>query len=99
MMIGEALRLIRVFHNLKQTEAAEKIGISQSHVSELERGAKIPTLDVIEKYAEAFDIPASSIIYFSENIRPQTRATRSVANKILKLLQFIEHRSGRPDEP
>ena len=94
-MIGEVLRLIRVFHNLKQTEAAERIGISQSHISELERGTKTPTLEVIQKYADAFDIPASSIVYFSENIGPNSSSTRSVANKILKLLQFIEQKSGR----
>lgn len=29
-MLGEALRLIRVFHDLKQSELAERLEISQS---------------------------------------------------------------------
>lgn len=94
-MIGEALRLIRVFHNLKQTEAANKLQISQSYISEIERGTKTPTLEMIQKYGEIFDIPPSSIMYFSENMRSSTGSTRSVANKILKLLQFIEQKSSR----
>lgn len=96
-MINEALRLIRVFHDLKQAEAAEKLGLSQSYISELERGSKSPTLEVIEKYAAAFDLPASSILYFSENLDESNRskATHFVAGKILSLLQFLEQRSDR----
>jgi transcriptional regulator with XRE-family HTH domain len=94
-MIGEALRLIRVFHNLKQKEAADKLQISQSYISEIERGTKTPTLELIQRYGEVFDIPPSSIMYFSENMGNTKGSTRSVANKIVKLLQFIEKGSGR----
>lgn len=96
-MINEALRLIRVFHDLKQTQAAELLGVSQSYLSELERGSKTPTLDVIQKYSDAFDIPASSILFFSENLEGTTKgtATKMVAGKILSLMKFLEQRSGR----
>ena len=98
-MINEALRLIRVFHDLKQTQAAEKLGISQSYLSEIERGAKTPTLDTIEKYSEIFGIPASSILFFSENLDGSTKgsATKFVAGKILALMQFLEQRSSSVD--
>lgn len=96
-MINEALRLIRVFHDLKQNQAAEKLGFSQSYLSEIERGTKSPTLDVIQRYSDAFDIPASSILFFSENMGESTkgRVTNMVAGKILALMQFLEERSGR----
>lgn len=99
-MINEALRLIRVYHDLKQVEAAKRIGISQSYLSELERGTKSPPLDVLKRYSEAFDIPVSSIMYFSENIGEgkSSKATQFVAKKIISLLQFIEQRSGRVDD-
>lgn len=98
-MINEALRLIRVFHDLKQTQAAEKLGVSQSYLSEIERGTKLPTLEVIQKYSAAFDIPASSILFFSENLDGSIKgkATKLVAGKILALMQFLEHRAGRID--
>ena len=60
-MINEALRLLRVFHDLKQFEMAEKLGISKSHISEIEKGSKSPSLDLIERYASEFSIPVSSI--------------------------------------
>lgn len=98
-MINEALRLIRVFHDLKQNSAAEKLGISQSYLSELERGTKVPTLDVIKKYSETFDLPASSIMFFAENIdgdHPR-QTTKFVSDKILSILQFLERRSSKID--
>ena len=53
-MLSEALRLIRTFHDLKQKQLAEQIGLSRSYISEIEKGHKIPTLDVIEKYSTRF---------------------------------------------
>ena len=43
-MVGEALRLLRIFNGYKSTELAEKLGISQSYVSEIENNKKQPTM-------------------------------------------------------
>jgi len=94
-MIGEALRLVRVFHDLKQVDAASRLGISQSYLSEVENGTKSPTLDVLHRYSEVFDVPLSSIVYFSEHVGRPDGATGMVAEKIIRLLQFIEQRSGK----
>ena len=98
-MINEALRLIRVFHDLKQNQAAEKLGVSQSYLSEIEKGTKIPTLETIKKYSDIFDIPTSSILFFSENLdgSSKSKATKFVSGKIVALMQFLEQRSGRAD--
>lgn len=96
-MLNEALRLIRVYHDLRQTEMAEKLGISKSYLSEIEKGTKKANLDLIEKYAKNFQIPASSIMFFSENInntRAHERARGAVAAKIIRLMQFLEERAG-----
>jgi len=99
-MLHDALRLIRVYHDMKQAELAEKLGISKSYMSEIEKGTKSPTVELINKYAEVFGIPASSILFFSENMeKPQAtgaarQARQFVAVKIIKLLQFLEERGG-----
>lgn len=94
-MIGEALRLIRSFHDLNQTEMAERINISKSYLSEIEGGKKEPSLDILQRYAEAFKIPASAILLFSESI-PTARRGRSVkdriAGKALSILRYIEEK-------
>ena len=43
-MLSEALRLTRVSHDVKQTELADRLGISKSHLSEIEKGSSSPGL-------------------------------------------------------
>ena len=96
-MLGEALRLIRVFHDMKQYEAADRLGISKSYLSEVEKGRKEPTLDLLKRYEPVFGIPVSSILFFSENIgKPSAKekARTFVADKVLKILKFVEDRDG-----
>ncbi|MEO9604393.1 MAG: helix-turn-helix transcriptional regulator [Roseobacter sp.] len=92
-MLAEALRLIRVYHDLKQQELADRIDLSKSYLSELESGKKVPSFDVIQKYSDEFGIPPSSILFFAENIGNPTKASRTrsaIAGKVLQFLQFIE---------
>jgi transcriptional regulator with XRE-family HTH domain len=96
-MLSEALRLIRVFHDMKQAEAAQKMGISKSYLSEIERGHKEPTLDILRKYEALFNIPMSSILFFSENMgksKAYEDARKFVASKIIRLMRFLEENSG-----
>ena len=96
-MISEALRLIRVFHDMKQNEAAEALGLSKSYVSELENGHKAPSMEVIEKYSEVFSIPPSSILFFSESIgrdNADQSIKNAIADKVISFLKLIESRTG-----
>ena len=91
-MENDALRLIRVFHNLNRTQVADKVGLSVSYISELESGAKRVTLDVLHKYADAFRMPASAILLFSERVS-EGAATESarvaIGGKVVKMLNWL----------
>lgn len=100
-MLSEALRLIRVFHDVKQNELAARLGVSKSYLSEIESGKKTPPIDVIQKYADEFRVPVSSILFFSEQLgnpasKPPIpdRARAAIAGKVLNFLQLIEARTG-----
>ncbi|MBU1426900.1 MAG: helix-turn-helix domain-containing protein [Gammaproteobacteria bacterium] len=91
-MQHEALRLVRVFHDLNQTTLAERLGISNSYLSEIESGKKAPTLELLQKYATTFDMPVSSLLFFSENLDSPTRSDKvraTIARKTIKMLQWI----------
>ncbi|MEQ9490732.1 MAG: helix-turn-helix transcriptional regulator [Alphaproteobacteria bacterium] len=95
-MIHEALRLIRVFHDLKQTELADKLGISKSHLSEIEGGKKTPSLELINRYSTEFNIPISSIMFFAEELpgaKAGERIQSKIAVKVLDILRFIESKA------
>ena len=97
-MLGEALRLIRVYHDLKQKEVAERLDISTSYLSEIEKGRKTPSLELIQRYSDEFGLPVSSIMFFAESVEADgayDHARTFVAGKIVGLMQFLEARSGR----
>jgi transcriptional regulator with XRE-family HTH domain len=93
-MLNEALRLLRVFNDLKAVELAEKLSISTSYLSEIEKGKKEPSLDIIKKYAEIFDTSPSTILFFSENLDKEGSSfKKSIGRKLIQFLQNIENAS------
>ncbi len=92
-MLQRALKMLRAYHHIPQKELAEKLGISNSHLSEIENGKKTPSLELLDRYSDFFKIPASSILLFSENINADKtkldKIRESVANKILKILEWV----------
>lgn len=65
-MRGKALKLIREHHGFKQKDLCKTFGISQNHLSELERGEVGLTLKMVEKYMKQFKIKASSVFALAE---------------------------------
>ncbi len=99
-MIHEALRLIRIFHDLKQVEVAKKLGVSKSHISEIEKGNKSPSLDLIQRYAAEFKIPVSSIMFFAEelpNAKSGDKIRSKIAGKVIDILRFVERKADAED--
>jgi transcriptional regulator with XRE-family HTH domain len=99
-MYSRALKLIREYHRLSRTELAERIGFSKSYVSEIERGNKKPTMDVIERYAQTFRMPMSSLLLFAEcsdNDAPTERARLFAADKTLKMLEWLRDTAVEED--
>ena len=96
-MLGEALRLIRVFNDLKQNQLAKRLAISTSHLSEIENGIKTPSIDLLERYSSEFSIPISEILFFAENVegaRSGEGIRKNIASKVIDLLRFIEAKSA-----
>lgn len=94
-MASTALKFVREFHGMKQNILANKLEISCSYLSEIESGKKKPSLDLLDKYAENFKVPASSLLLFSESLKDEAK-DKSVqfkaANKILKIMEWISDR-------
>ena len=104
-MLSEALRLIRVFHDMKQTELAVHLGISKSYLSEIESGKKEPKVELIEQYSSTFGIPKSSILFFAEGLEnPSESATAAsksrgvIARKVVTFLKLVEDRTAHVQE-
>ena len=97
-MIHRALKTIRLFHSLTQAELAKKLELSKSYLSEIESGKKPVGFELLEKYSSIFDIPVSSLVFFSENLDKKEsvpeRFRYVVADKILNIMEWVTLKDG-----
>lgn len=97
-MIGDTLRYLRVFNDYTAVQLSDELGLSQSYISEIENGKKVPNLQVIEKYAEVFDIKPSTIFLFSEVLDKEDKSDMNRKQRVayagMKYLKLLE-RVGR----
>lgn len=75
-MTGEPLKLLRIMNEIKSKDLAEQMGISASYLSLIENNKKKPTLDIVEKYAEVFNLKPSAIVFLMEDFDDSSTADR-----------------------
>ncbi|WP_026572472.1 helix-turn-helix domain-containing protein [Bacillus sp. UNC438CL73TsuS30] len=63
--IGLKINKLRTEKKLSMRELGEKIGVSHAHISKLEKGINAPSVDLLEKIAQCFDIDVS--YFFSKD--------------------------------
>ncbi len=62
MSIGENIKILRTNNGIKQTELAEKVGISQAMLAQIERGTKTVTLPLGKLIAEVFSCSVDDLL-------------------------------------
>ena len=60
--LASNLRRLRGEHGWSQEDYADRAGIHRTYVSDIERGARNPTITVVEKLAVPFGIAADELI-------------------------------------
>lgn len=63
MHIGKVIRAARLEKDLNQSELAQRSGISNAYLSQIESGKQEPSLETIEKICQVLDTPAY-ILFF-----------------------------------
>ncbi len=94
-MLHKALRHLRRYHQMKQEDLANRLGISNNYLSEIESGKKAHaiTIDLLNRYASVFGVPVSSLLLFSEQLDSSRRSEKirvAIAAKVLKVLDWVD---------
>jgi len=89
MNIGESIRIIRkqVAPLLKQGELADKAGLSQSYMSNIERGVKTPSKDAIDAICAVLEIPPVVLYWY---VTDESHLTDSVKDNLKIVKPFID---------
>jgi transcriptional regulator with XRE-family HTH domain len=79
---------IQYFRNVKGwtlTELADKSGVSRSFLGELEKGISVPTVIVLKKIADAFNVPVD--MFFEDNFLSTVELENHLSDDIMCLLR------------
>ena len=60
--LAQNLRRLRTERGWSQEEYADRAGIHRTYISDIERGARNPTIMIVEKLAQALDVKAAELI-------------------------------------
>lgn len=89
MKIGKAIKTLRDKKGFSQSELADRIGLTQTSLSQIETGAKNPSEKSLEKIAQALDSSVAFIKLASVDIETDVpEDQREVFNELFP--DFIE---------
>ena len=57
MLIGERLRALRETKKLSQGDIEKRSGLKRAYISRVEHGHTVPSVETLEKLAQALEIP------------------------------------------
>lgn len=60
--IGERVRARRRAASISQAALAERVGVSPNYVGLVERGAKVPTIETLFRFAKALDVKGPDLL-------------------------------------
>lgn len=60
--------MVRIYWGRTQSDIANSLGVSQGYISEIEKGKKEVTIELLRKYSNELNIPMSTLMLFAEQI-------------------------------
>ena len=63
MIIGDRLKTLRQAKNLSQGDIEDRTGLLRCYTSRVENGHTVPSVETLEKYARALEIPMYHLMF------------------------------------
>ena len=103
MIGGDRLRAIREMKNMSQGDIEKRTGLLRCYLSRVENGHTVPSIETLEKYARAMEVPLYQIFFDSQGSKPEElkrpkNAARKVSKKDASLVARLSQLVSRMDE-
>jgi len=89
MLIGQRLREIREAKKLSQGDIEKRTGLLRCYTSRAENGITIPSIETLEKYARALEVPLHRLFHEADSPGEKPKLPR---------IQGTDHLCGSRDE-
>jgi transcriptional regulator with XRE-family HTH domain len=95
MNLGRSIKLCRTNLGLSQEELADRVGLSASYISLIEKGGRDPAVSTAEKIAAALGVPTSLLMFLAADPGELQGVPEEVRDKLasvtLRLLNAKQH--------
>jgi transcriptional regulator with XRE-family HTH domain len=98
-VLGSRLRALRTDRDETLAQTAERAGISPQYLSEVERGRKEPSSEMIAALAGALDITVADLMADTAEDLRQSRSTLTAVTTLTKSTAVIRPAGQRPSGP
>ncbi|HEX5410914.1 MAG TPA: helix-turn-helix domain-containing protein [Terriglobia bacterium] len=71
MGIGERIKELREQKHLSQGDIEERTGLLRCYISRVENGHTVPSLETLERFAGALDVPLYKLFYNNDEPPPE----------------------------
>lgn len=89
MNIGETIKLLRKEKNIKQFDLAASSGISQTYLSQIEKGTKVPAFNILEKISAALGLPFAVLSFLSLDSNALPESKREIYDKFQPVISGL----------
>lgn len=93
--ISKKIRDIRLKKGLTLEELGDRINFNYSNLSKIERGVRSPTLELLEKLAEFYDVP---LTYFFGEVKDPSEHLKKMGADWVAFVEEMEEKEITPDE-
>jgi|SRR5215208_1036119 len=97
MDVGRKVRQLRRVQDLSQDDLAARVGVSRNSISRFETGARMPSIEMLEKLASALGVRASDLLA-EESTLPKASAPSSSTiedeGRREDIREFLDARTG-----
>jgi transcriptional regulator with XRE-family HTH domain len=106
MDVGDRLKQFRQLGGLSQGKIEERTGLLRCYISRVENGHTVPSVDTLEKFARALNVPLYQLLYEGEkppkSLKTEARkiedwASRGKGRRIFSKLQNALRKMSTPD--
>ena len=89
MKSGNSIKVIREKFKISQTELAEKSGISQTYLSQIEHEVKNPSIKIIEQVGQSLNVPLPILLWFTLEKNDVPEEKRDIYDKIKPIIDNL----------
>lgn len=88
--LGEHIKTLRKERGLQQKEVAVEVGIDQSNYSKIENGRREPSVSVLKKLADLFEVSVDYIIEPNDDLPKEVIIEDKTVNEKLRLISQLD---------